>query len=163
MYLRLRVARVEGRLAGLVLDRDELRRVRGLLRRVGDVGTGDGQFRLPGGLVFTKSGELLACDQGNSRMQEIYQHSKKVQKRNSELTSENASLRRELRRVQNENNTFHLQDDFNAALIQKLPIGTARSGGSDMGNTVPRNVFNQPMANASLGAEGSFGNLSESL
>ena len=39
------------------------------LSRVGEMGTGDGQFRLPGGLVFAKNGELYACDQGNSRIQ----------------------------------------------------------------------------------------------
>lgn len=53
----------------------------------------------------------------NSRMQELHRNCVSLQDRNSELTSDNQSLRRELYKLQGANNAFHMQDEINTGLI----------------------------------------------
>lgn len=53
----------------------------------------------------------------NSRMQELHRERVSLRDLNSELTSENQFLRRELHKLQGANNAFHVQDEINTGLI----------------------------------------------
>lgn len=83
----------------------------------------------------------------NNRMQEIYRAYKFSQECNLSLTSEVKFLREALRRVEGENSTFRLQDDFNEA-IRDMPDGS-RSGNVDTETTIPLHAVNEALAKAS--------------
>ncbi len=64
----------------------------------------------------------------NSRMQELYQYIRALEKRNSELTSENMYLRKELHRSEGERNLFLVQDEMNAAIHESRFVSTSPTG-----------------------------------
>lgn len=70
--------------------------------------------------------------------------------RNSELTSECRYLRRELSRVQGENNLFREQDDFNAAIHEPQFMSANLPFGNDAESTMAFSVPNGPAVKAKL-------------
>lgn len=70
----------------------------------------------------------------NRKMQVLYRDARSQEIKNSELTSENKYLRRELQRVQGANNAFHVQDEMTDGLV--------RLAHADTENTMPLSVVN---------------------
>lgn len=105
--------------------------------------------------LWTAAADVLAPGTGkrriNSRMQELYEDGQNAHTRISELASEVRFLRRELHRVEGQNNMFLVQDEMNLVPLKgPPPEETNQPVSNDTETTIPLHAVNKAMANAWL-------------